>query len=76
MYRQIGQNENTGRTLHHSFVARAFIGPLPIKQGGVTRSIDLAADWKREDLGVVAFVQDQRNADVLQALAMPLCRAA
>ena len=74
--RQVTAGENTGRTLHHSFVARAFIGPLPVEQAGITRSVDLAADWKRQDLGVVAFVQDPRNADVLQALALPLCRAA
>ncbi len=71
--RQVTGGENTGRTLHHNFVARTFLGPLPIGQGEITRSIDLDEDWKRRNLGVVAFVQDRRNADVLQALAMPLC---
>jgi hypothetical protein len=74
--RKITAGENTGRTLHHNFVARAFVGPLSIGQGEVTRSIDLGSDWKREELGVVAFVQDRRNADVLQALAMPACNPA
>jgi hypothetical protein len=74
--RQVTAGENTGRTLHHNFVARAFIGPLPIDQGEITRSIDLAEEWKRHNLGVAAFVQDGRTADVLQALAIPLCGAA
>lgn len=71
--RQVTAGENTGRTLYHNFVARAFVGPLPIGQGEMTHSIDLDEDWKQQNLGVAAFVQDGRNADVLQALAMPLC---
>ena len=73
LHRQVTAGENTGRTLQHNFVARAFAGPLPIGQGEIMHNVDLDEDWKRQNLGVVAFLQDRRNADVLQALAMPLC---
>jgi hypothetical protein len=72
--RQVTAGENAGRTLRHNFVTRTLLGPFPVAQPEVTREIALAPDWKREDLGVAAFVQDRRNGDVLQALAMPLCR--
>ena len=72
--REVTAGENNGRTLQHSFVARVFIGPLSIAEGELARDIALGADWKRQDLGVAAFVQDRRNGDVLQALAMPVCR--
>jgi hypothetical protein len=72
--RQVTAGENAGRTLRHNFVARKLLGPFPAAQLQVTREITLASEWKRGNLGVVAFVQDRRNGDVLQALAMPLCR--
>ncbi len=72
--RQVTAGENAGRTLRHNFVTRKLLGPFPVAQPEVTREIVLAPDWKRGDLGVAAFVQDRRNGDVLQALAMPLCR--
>jgi hypothetical protein len=74
--RQVTAGENAGRTLHHNFVARKLLGPFPAAQSQVTHEVALASDWKREDLGVAAFVQDRRNGEVLQALAMPLCKLA
>ena len=72
--RQVTAGENAGRTLRHNFVARTLLGPFPVVQRVVTHEIALAPDWKRGHLGVAAFVQDRRSGDVLQALAMPLCR--
>ena len=71
--RQVTAGENAGRMLHHNFVARKLLGPFPAAQSQVTHEVALAPDWKRENLGVAAFVQDRRNGDVLQVLAMPLC---
>jgi hypothetical protein len=71
--REVTAGENAGRTLSHNFVARKLLGPFPVTQSQVTREIALARDWQRAHLGVVAFVQDRRNGDVLQTLAMPLC---
>ncbi len=74
--RNVKAGENTGRTLTHNFVAREFIGPIRLKSGGVKfdETLTLAKDWKTKDLGVVAFVQNRRNGDVLQALALPVCQ--
>jgi hypothetical protein len=73
--RRVTAGENAGRTLRHNFVARTLLGPFSLTQPELTREIVLAPDWKRAELGVAAFVQDRRSGDVLQALAMPLCRA-
>ena len=67
--------ENTGRTLHHQFVVRQWIGPLPLDAQGQLRwsqSVALAKMWKRRDLGVVICVLDRRNGDTLQAVALSL----
>lgn len=74
--RDIKAGENVGRTLDHNFVARKFVGPIRLKPGGVKfdETLTLAQDWKTKDLGVVAFVQDRRSGDVLQALALPVCQ--
>ncbi len=74
--RNVKAGENAGRTLNHNFVARELVGPIRLKSGGVKfdETLTLAKDWKTKDLGVVAFVQDRRNGDVLQALALPVCQ--
>jgi hypothetical protein len=67
--------ENTGRTLHHDFVVRRWLGPVPIDSQGeiaYTSRLSLAPEWKAADLGLVVFVQQQQNGEVLQALAVPL----
>lgn len=75
--REIGAGENRDLTLHHDYVARQLIGPLPLKDTGKVRferNIPLDKSWKESDLGVVAFVQNRRDGEVLQALSLPLCR--
>ena len=67
--------ENDGRTLHHEFVVRQWIGPVPLDTQGnvrVQRRLRLEPDWKSQNLGIVAFVQNRQTSDVLQALALPL----
>lgn len=68
--------ENKGKLLHHDFVVRELIGPLPADQTGQVHwksSMPLRPDWKRPDLSFVAFVQDERNGEILQALHAELC---
>jgi hypothetical protein len=67
--------ENAGRTLHHQFVVRAWIGPLALNDQGRLRwskSVALGKDWKVKDLGVVACVLNMINGDTLQAVALSL----
>jgi hypothetical protein len=74
--RAVRAGENAGRTLHHDFVAREFIGPLPTssKDGtALAQSLRLPEHWKTASLGVVVFVQNRTSGDILQAVALPLC---
>ncbi len=68
--------ENRGKLLHHDFVVRELAGPLPKDaNGNVHWNSDMVLhhDWKRADLSLVAFVQNERNGEMLQALQTPLC---
>ena len=72
---KVTRGENSGATLVHDHVVRAWIGPIRLA-GGTTRlrrDIDLAADWNRARLNLSLFVQDERSGNVLQALAAPHC---
>jgi len=67
--------ENRGRQLRHDFVVRELFRPIAIAVNKPTRyeqELKLAADWKIRDLGVAAFVQRNRNAEVLNAVARPV----
>jgi hypothetical protein len=69
--------ENNGRTLHHDFVVRELLGPLPVNAQGKVRLeqvFNLSREWKLPDIGVVAIVQNNRSGDVLQALSLPWCQ--
>lgn len=69
--------ENNGRTLHHDFVVRELVGPIPIDAQGnaqFQQTFNLKSGWKLQDSGVVAFVQNNRSGDVLQALALAACK--
>ncbi len=73
---KVTAGENRGVTLAHDHVVRNLIGPIVIRTDGratITRAIDLAPDWKRADLQLVAFVQDRKQGEILQAIASPLC---
>jgi len=72
----IRAGENQGKLLHHDFVVRELVGPLPQGEAGRVHwksAVTLRADWKRSDLSLVAFVQDQRSGEILQAMRVPLC---
>jgi hypothetical protein len=73
----VNAGENQGRTLHHDFVVRHWLGPVPLDgQGSVTHTsrLSIASDWKPADLGLVVFMQQQHTGEVLQALALPLSK--
>ena len=73
---RVTAGENRGNILKHNHVVRELIGPIAIRASGVMnirRSVDLAGNWKREDMEVAGFVQNLRNGEILQALSTPLC---
>ena len=78
---RVTAGENKGALLKHDHVVRELFGPLAVDgrdraegRFALKRTIALAPDWKQEDLSLVAFVQNARTGEVLQALSTPLCR--
>jgi len=73
---QVKAGENRGETLRHDKVVRDLraLGALDASgRRSASLTLALPADWKREDLGLAAFVQDRRTGEVVQAVALPLC---
>lgn len=72
----VAAGENRGRTLHHDYVVREWLGPLDFGHSPkLTERRSLAPPpgavpgrW-----GVAAFVQNRNDAQVLQALLLPAC---
>ncbi len=72
---RVSAGENRGVTLRHDYVAREWLGPIALDAEGraeLKRAIALPAGARAS--GAVAFVQNGRNGDVLQALALPACK--
>lgn len=74
---QIVRGENRGATLTHDHVVRQWLGPYALDASGVRAQarVALGAGWNRARLNLVAFVQDPRDGQVLQALSAPGCAA-
>ena len=71
---RVTAGENRGAMLTHDHVVREFSGPLAVAPAAeVRRVIALPKDWKRPDLNLVAFVQNTRSGQILQAVSVPLC---
>ena len=73
---RIDAGENTGSLLKHDFVVRELIGPIRLPASGVLpfqHAFSVGANWKRNDLGVSAFVQNANTGEVYQALQRPVC---
>lgn len=73
----VGQGENKGAVLRHDRVVRAWLGPVPADEAGRVRlHVNLkpseSIDYARS--GIAAIIEDGDNGEVLQALAMPLCK--
>lgn len=73
----VTRGENRGARLPHDHVVRTWVGPLGLKGGSlrVRREMAVPQAWKRENLAVVAFVQNDDNGTVMQALAARGCVA-
>jgi hypothetical protein len=73
----VKRGENHGKVLAHAPVVRylATIGQIPDGASGGTATggdIAIAADWRRDHLAVVAFVQQQRGRAILASASVPL----
>ena len=71
---RVTAGENRGATLRHDHVVRDLSGPITTAPAAeLKRLIALPKDWKRQDLNLVAFVQNTRSGQILQAISVPLC---
>ena len=73
----VAAGENRGVRLAHDHVVRYLHGPYAVDANGAAAArLDMAVprDPGRAAV-VIAFVQDTRNGDILQALALPACGA-
>ena len=73
----VRRGENRGVTLAHDHVVRYWSAPFPLSaEAGaqvLRQPLKLAENWNRSKLGLVAFVQNMRTGEVLQAVSLPAC---
>jgi len=73
---QVTAGENKGHTLAHDYVVLEWLGPFDFAAGTrltERRALPLLPKAVPGNSGVVAFVQDRRSLEVLQALMLPAC---
>lgn len=72
------RGENRGATLHHDGTVRQWYGPIRLSQGRAQfhREVTLPANWRRDRLQAVAFVQAPNEGSVLQAVSTAQCQPA
>ena len=73
---KVDAGENRGRILAHDYVVLEWQGPFGFGTDGrlaERRELPLLPRASAAESGVVAFVQNRRSAEVLQALMLPAC---
>ncbi len=68
----IAAGENDGELLHHDYVVRQLFGPYNQIESEVEQEqvIILHSEWQRNNLSVVAFAENLRTGEVLQAVRL------
>ena len=72
---EVQRGENHGRTLTHAAVVRSMTTVGRAAADGPTTAraeIPLGGDWQRDQLKIVAFVQEQRSRTILASASAPL----
>ena len=71
----VSAGENRGRRLEHDYVVLEWQGPFTFNGArfAAQREVALLPRALAANSGVVAFVQNRRTAEVLQALMLPAC---
>jgi len=72
---EIHGGDNIGAVFNHQDLVRRWLGPFDLNVSGTTEldtELELDADWKQQDLTLVAVVQNLYDGYVLQGLSMPL----
>ena len=66
LFSEVKDGENQGERLQHDYVVRQFMGPYFQLQSEQT--IVMLPEWKQQDLSIVAFAEDPKTGEVLQAV--------
>jgi len=71
---EVKRGENQGRTLTHAAVVHKMqtVGAVTAPEYSGRATIDIASQWQRARLRLVAFVQERRSRRVLATAAMSL----
>jgi hypothetical protein len=72
---KVGGGDNAGATFNHQHLVRKWLGPFKLNNNGETTvSTDIKLDeaWHRDNLKLVAVVQNLNDGFVLQGLSLPL----
>ncbi len=72
---KVSRGENAGATLAHDHVVRRWLGPVRLssEKARLERELAVPASWNRARLELIAFVQDERTGEVLQAVRTTQC---
>ena len=73
---EVEDGENEGVTLHHDYVVRKIHGPFVQDDAEKTalfqQVFHIEKDWKKQDMGLVAYAQDPKNGKILQSVELEL----
>lgn len=70
----IKAGENDGRTLKHDHVARSWSPAFTANNKVTEHAFVIDPTWKRNNLGIVAFIEDSATGQMIQAVDRPVCR--
>lgn len=73
LWSSVSAGENSGVKLHHDYVVREWRGPLRISDAVMSQTLLLKSSWQSVKTGVVAFLQDASNGEVVQAVQLKMC---
>lgn len=79
LHSAVKRGENAGEDLHHAAVVRSIRKIGEAKAGDQTSfsgdaTVTLRAQWKRENLHAVVFVQEKKSRRILGGAAVPVAR--
>jgi hypothetical protein len=73
LWSAVSAGENSGVKLHHDYVVREWRGPLRVGDEMAMQTLPFKPDWQSAKSGVVAFLQDTSNGEVVQAVQLKMC---